>query len=318
MIVITGAAGFIGSCLAKRLDRLGRKDLLLVDDFSRADKLENLSSLKSQRVDRYHFLNNMEHYDAEIIFHIGARTDTTEFDKSVFDTLNVAYSKAIWKHAADHNIPLIYASSAATYGDGSLGFSDDPKRIATLRPLNPYGQSKQDFDLWAMQQAHQPPFWAGLKFFNVFGPNEYHKGRMASVVFHTFNQIRKTGGMKLFESHNIHFGNGEQSRDFIYVEDVCDVLMFWSDCSASSGIYNLGTGTSRSFLDLAKAVFSAMDLAPNISFIPTPADLRDTYQYYTCADMSRTRSAGYHDSFTDLEDAVEHYVQQYLIPAKYY
>lgn len=319
MIVITGAAGFIGSCLAKSFNNLGKSDLILVDDFSNMEKNQNLKKVVfSQQIDRTDYIENPDQFDAEAIFHIGARTDTTEFDVAVFDKLNLNYTKKLWKHATEKNIPFIYASSAATYGDGNQGFSDNPKSIKTLRPLNPYGQSKQDFDVWAMEQKHTPPFWVGLKFFNVFGPNEYHKGRMASVVFHTFNQIKKTGGMKLFESHHPEFKDGEQSRDFIYIKDVIKVIHFWYKHQKNSGIYNLGTGIARSFLDLARAVFTAQNLEPNISFIPTPKDLRDTYQYYTCAEMQRTVNAGFTEGFTPLEDAVFDYVNHYLIPNSHF
>ncbi|MCC7245354.1 MAG: NAD-dependent epimerase/dehydratase family protein, partial [Saprospiraceae bacterium] len=210
-------------------------------------------------------------------------------------------------------------SSAATYGLGETGYVDDHSLIPGLRPLNPYGQSKQDFDVWVLEQttgAKQaaPPHWAGFKFFNVYGPNEYHKGRMASVIMHTVRQIKATGGMKLFRSHRPDFSDGGQSRDFIYVKDVVDVLLFFMEKRPENGIYNLGTGKARSFLDLAVGTFNAMHLEPNISFIDTPADIRDTYQYFTEADMSKLRSAGYHEPFYGLEAGIEDYVQRYLLP----
>lgn len=319
MIVITGAAGFIGSCLAKSLNDLGRSDLVLVDDFTKISKDRNLLSVRfSHMVDRMVYLDTMDDYNTDFIMHIGARTDTTEFDVTIFDQLNLDYSKRVWRHAVKRQIPIIYASSAATYGNGELGFDDDPDGIAALKPLNPYGQSKQDFDQWVLNQEQYPPFWIGLKFFNVFGPNEYHKNRMASVVFHTFNQIDKTASMKLFKSHHPDFKDGEQSRDFIYIKDVLNVIHFWQNHQKDSGIYNLGTGTSRTFYDLADSVFQALNLVTDISYIATPDDLRETYQYFTLADMKRTVDSGYDKGFTPLEEAVKDYVTNYLKPGNYF
>ena len=315
MIVITGAAGFIGSCLASSLNQRGREDLILVDDFSKPAKQRNWLGLKYlKKVDRDFYVQNLRDFPSEMIFHMGARTDTMEFNIEVFDRLNLNYSKSIWNYATATKTPLIYASSAATYGDGNRGFSDEVSVFNKLEPLNPYGQSKHEFDRWALAQELQPPFWVGLKFFNVFGPNEYHKGRMASVVYHTFHQIKKTGAMKLFESHHPDFKDGEQTRDFIYIKDVLKVIHFWQDHQRDSGIYNLGTGVSRTFFDLAKAVFKGLNLKTDISFIPTPENLRATYQYYTQAEMARTLSAGYNGDFTRMEDAVIDYVTKYLQP----
>ncbi|MCX6268094.1 MAG: ADP-glyceromanno-heptose 6-epimerase, partial [Bacteroidetes bacterium] len=258
--------------------------------------------------------------DVAFVFHIGARTDTTEFNTAVFDELNLNYSKKIWNACAEYGIPLVYASSAATYGDGSLGYSDtDNSLIQRLKPLNPYGVSKNEFDLWALQQTSAPPRWYGLKFFNVFGPNEYHKGRMASVVFHAFNQAdrRKNsqtdGKVRLFRSHHPDYRDGEQLRDFIYVKDVTDVLYFFMLTKAESGIYNLGTGQARTFLDLATAVFTALNIPPSIEFIDTPLDIRDKYQYFTEAKMEKLRAAGYSKPFHTLETAIAEYVQAYLM-----
>ena len=318
-IVITGAAGFIGSCLAQHLYRNVSKELILVDDFSKTEKSNNTIGLESTtQIDRKDFLGKLNDYDIDFIFHLGARTDTTEFDVSIFDELNLHYSKAIWKHCSNNNIPLIYASSAATYGDGELGFDDNQEEMKKLKPLNPYGQSKLDFDVWALQQEQKPPFWIGLKFFNVFGPNEYHKTRMASVVFHAFHQIRATGKMKLFQSHRPDFSDGGQTRDFIYVKDLIKVMLFWYKHQNNSGIYNLGTGEPRSFNDLANATFAAMQLKPTIEFIPTPEDIRDKYQYYTKAEMARTLHAGYDQGFMTLEDAVADYVTNYLQQDAYF
>ncbi len=315
MIVVTGAAGFISSVLAGKLNAEGHEDLVLVDDFSREDKTQNYETKSySMLVDREAFPAWLEenHVDVEFVFHLGARTDTTEFDVELFDKLNLNYTKAIWSSCAKHDIPLLYASSAATYGLGEHGYKDDHGIVDKLVPLNPYGDSKNDFDKWALKQDHKPPYWIGIKFFNVYGPNEYHKGRMASVIFHTFNQIEKTGAMKLFRSHNPEFKDGEQLRDFIYVKDAAEVLYFLMKNQKQSGIYNLGTGQARSFNDLAINTFKALGLEPQISYIDTPADIRDKYQYFTEADMSKLRSVGYDKPFSTLEEGVEDYVQNYL------
>lgn len=318
-IVVTGAAGFIGSCLAHDLFRNVSKDLILVDDFSKTEKSNNLLGLESvTHVDRKDFLTKLDSFDIDFVFHLGARTDTTEFDVQIFDELNLNYSKLIWEHCSTKNIPLIYASSAATYGEGELGFDDNQDEMSKLKPLNPYGQSKLDFDLWALQQKQAPPFWIGLKFFNVFGPNEYHKTRMASVVFHAFNQIKATGKMKLFESHRPEYSHGGQTRDFIYVKDLIKVMKFWFTHKKDSGIYNLGTGQHRTFNDLATATFDAMQLETNIEYIPTPEDIRDKYQYYTKAEMARTLHATYDQGFMTLEEAVTDYVTNYLQQDAYF
>ena len=254
----------------------------------------------------------------DFIIHLGARTDTTEFNKEIFDELNLNYSKKVWQKAVEYGIPLIYASSAATYGMGEHGYDDNHEIIEKLKPLNPYGESKNDFDKWAIKQSEQPVFWAGLKFFNVYGPNEYHKGRMASVIFHAFNQISKTGGMKLFASHNPKYKDGEQMRDFVYVKDVVSVIDYLMNNRPESGLYNLGSGKARTFLDLTKATFKAMDKPENISFIPTPEDIRDKYQYFTEANMTKLINSGYKKPFHTLEKGVEDYVKNYLIPNKYY
>jgi ADP-L-glycero-D-manno-heptose 6-epimerase len=320
MIVVTGAAGFIGSALVTRLNQEGITNLLLVDDFTKSNKDKNLEDKQFyKKVDRADFINSIDSYgNIECIFHIGARTDTTEFDKAIFDRLNLNYSKNIWQHCTKNRIPLIYASSAATYGGGEHGFDDNSTKIPLLQPLNPYGDSKQLFDVWALEQETQPPFWIGLKFFNVYGPNEYHKGRMASVVMHAFNQIKETKSMKLFMSHNENFKNGGQLRDFVYIKDVLSIIMFWYQHQNNSGIYNLGTGEARTFNDLAKSVFLALNLEPDISFIPTPEDIRDKYQYYTQAEMQRTIHEGYKLGFTSLEDGITDYVQNYLLKNEYY
>lgn len=321
MIVITGAAGFIGSCLASELNKKGINNLVLVDDFSKKEKKANFENKTyDQLIDRNEFINwfkkNAE--SIEFVYHIGARTDTTEFDVSIFDELNVNYSKAIWTICSDSKIPVVYASSAATYGLGEYGYEDNHEVVNNLKPLNPYGDSKNDFDKWVLEQKICPPHWYGVKFFNVYGPNEYHKGRMASVIFHAFNQIGATDGMKLFRSHNPDYKNGEQTRDFIYVKDLLKMLEFLREKNPESGLYNIGTGNARTFLDLTKATFAAMGKIENISFIDTPEDIRDKYQYYTEADMNKLKNAGYIEEFYTLEDGVKDYVQNYLMSTKIY
>ena len=319
MIVVTGAAGFIGSCMLRQLNDAGYTNLILVDDFSRSDKKQNFLSKKyTQCIEREVFINWFAQNTSQVatVFHLGARTDTTEKNWDIFVKLNVEYSKAIWKVCAGQQIPFIYASSAATYGLGELGYEDNHNIINDLKPLNPYGDSKNDFDKWVLAQGKQPPFWAGLKFFNVYGPNEYHKSRMASVIFHTCRKIKETGAMQLFKSHREDFKDGEQSRDFIYVKDVVKVLQFLFEKQPQSSIYNLGTGKARTFLDLATNTFMAMGLSPKISFIDTPEDIRDTYQYFTEANMNKLRKAGYVEPFYSLEEGIEDYVKNYLLEEK--
>jgi len=316
MIVVTGAAGFIGSNLITGLNQSGYRDLLLVDDFSRPDRERNYGEKQfSALLDRRDFSGwiREHHRKVQMVVHLGARTDTTEFSWEVFLELNVDYSKEVFNLCVEYGLPLIYASSAATYGLGEHGYADSHELVVDLQPLNPYGRSKNEFDHWLLEQEKKPFFWAGLKFFNVYGPNEYHKGRMASVVYHAFHQIQETGGMKLFRSHHPEFGDGEQARDFIYVKDVVDVILFMMEKRPESGLYNLGTGLASTFGDLVKYTFEAMDRIPDISFIDTPADIRDKYQYFTEADMGKLRRVGYNKPFTSLEDGVMDYTRNYLI-----
>jgi ADP-L-glycero-D-manno-heptose 6-epimerase len=317
MIVITGAAGFIASCLVAKFNQMGRQDLLLVDDFNRPEKARNLEGKSwAQKIDRQIFPKWLHENGVQVsfVYHLGARTDTTEFDRDLLNALNLDYSKAIFHSCAQYNIPLVYASSAATYGMGEFGFEDRDELAYQLVPLNPYGESKNDFDRWILEQKQHPDHWRGIKFFNVYGPNEFHKNRMASVVFHTFNQVRETGKMRLFRSHHPDYRDGEQLRDFIYVKDVIDVLYFMMDGKGPNGLYNLGTGKARSFLDLAKATFQALGQVPNIEFVDTPLDIRDKYQYFTEAKMDKLRAIGYHQPFTTLEEGIGDYVRQYLVP----
>lgn len=320
MIVVTGAAGFIGSCLIQKLNDENFNDVIAVDRFGNPEKERNLVGKRFEKIDRDVFMDwldaNFRH--VEFIFHLGARTDTAEFDRQLLKELNTDYTKSVWEKCVDYQIPLIYASSAATYGLSFTPSDDDEQAIPNLEPMNPYGQSKQDFDLWAMTEKQKPFFWSGLKFFNVYGPNEYHKSRMASVVLHAFKQISATGGMQLFKSHHPDFEDGYQSRDFIYVKDVVDVMFWMMRHRQESGIYNLGTGASHSFLDLTNAVFEAMACSPKISFIDTPADIREKYQYFTEANMNKLRSIGYEKSFTPFELGIQDYVKNYLSKSSYY
>jgi ADP-L-glycero-D-manno-heptose 6-epimerase len=321
LIVVTGAAGFIGSCLTGLLNTLGFENLIIVDDFSRADKIPNLNSKKcTYKIERDELFNWLaaENPKVTTVFHFGARTDTTEFDYFVHEKLNVVFSKNIWKYCTEKQIPLVYASSAATYGAGELGYEDTHSIVNQLQPLNAYGISKNEFDKWAIVQKETPPAWFGLKFFNVYGPNEFHKGRMASVIFHAVNQITAAGTVKLFKSHRPDFKDGQQLRDFIYVKDLLNVAVWLMENQPTSGLYNLGTGIARSFEDLVKATFAAMDLIPNIEFIDMPEDIREKYQYFTEANMSKLKAAGYPEAFYSLEDGVADYVRNYLLENNYY
>ncbi len=321
MIIITGAAGFIGSCLLSYLNQQGETNIVIVDDFTRQDKLPNIANKQVvQRVNRLHFFSwaATQTTNIKAIYHLGARTDTAEQNVDVFNLLNLHYSQQIWKWCTKYQIPLVYASSAATYGLGEHGYKDNHDIVGQLSPLNAYGDSKNDFDNWLLQQTEQPPYWYGLKFFNVYGPNEFHKGRMASVIFHAFNQLQNTGGVKLFRSHNVNYKHGHQQRDFVYVKDVVKVMHFLMQQQPQSGLYNVGTGTARTFLDLATATFAPLQIPPNISFIDTPIDIRGKYQYFTQANMQKLQLAGYTDAFTSLEDGVSDYVQQHLVGKRYY
>ena len=326
-IVITGAAGFIGSCLVSFLNKAGYENLILVDDFSKHQKDVNLQGkIFSQKIEREEFFDFLKKENPKIdfIYHLGARTDTTEFDYAIHEHLNVEYSKKIWNYCTEKDVPLVYASSAATYGSGELGYKDDENIIPDLKPLNPYGVSKNEFDKWVLKQESHPPKWAGLKFFNVYGPNEYHKARMASVIFHSYNQIKENGFVKLFKSHKPEFEDGGQLRDFIYVKDVLKICFWFLECwqkdpqTFISGIYNVGTGKARTFDDLVNATFSALDKKTQIKYIDMPEDIRDTYQYFTEATMDKIHAAGYSEPFYSLEEGVDDYVRNYLQGQNYY
>jgi len=321
MIIVTGAAGFIGSCLVSKLNDLGQNNLVLVDDFSNVEKNKNLAGKNfSLKVERIFFIDWFKEnaFSISAIYHIGARTDTTEFDVNVFEELNLNYTKDLWRICAQHQVPFVYASSAATYGMGEFGFIDSHELVEKLVPLNPYGDSKNNFDKWALSQEVQPPFWAGFKFFNVYGPNEFHKSRMASVIFHAVKQINETGSMRLFRSHNPQYKDGEQLRDFVYVKDVVEVLSFMMREKRESGLYNLGSGKACSFNTLVNNTFKALGKESVISYVDTPIEIRDKYQYFTEANMKKLRLVGYSKSFTDLESGVKDYVQNYLIDKIYY
>ena len=314
MIIVTGAAGFIGSVLARALNDGGHADLVLVDDFSDPAKKKNWENKKyAELVDLWKFEDWLSANSSKVsfIFHLGANSSTVVFDKKIFDRHNLDYSKMLWNFATGNKIPMVYASSAATYGSGENGYSDDHATLASLKPLNPYGQSKHNFDLWVLSQKKTPPFWAGLKFFNAYGPNEYHKRRMASVVLHSFNQIQQNGKVRLFKY-------GEQKRDFVYAKDIADVCIFFMENKPSSGIYNVGTGQARTFKELAEAVFSALGKKSEIEYIDIPEDIKDKYQSFTEANISKLRLAGYSKPFTSLENGVNDYVINYLVPRKYF
>ena len=335
IIIVTGAAGFIGSCMVQFLNEQGYENLILVDDFGVEEKRKNWEGKRYKAiVERYNLFDWLTANQPKVqcVIHLGARTDTTEFDYAIHQELNVDYSTSLWHYCTQNQVPLIYASSAATYGSGELGYNDDHDVVEKLQPLNPYGISKNEFDKWALKQTTHPPLWAGLKFFNVYGPNEAHKKRMASVIFHSFNQVKEQGFVKLFKSHKPGFADGQQLRDFIYVKDVVDVI-FWmmeeiqnskfkiqnvETAKLQSGLYNLGTGKARTFEDLVKATFTGMDKEPSIQFIDMPLDIRDKYQYFTEANMQKLQKAGYRKEFYGLEEGVEDYVRNYLVKGEMY
>jgi len=317
MIIITGGAGFIGSAMLWELNRNGEENIIVVDDLgsTTTEKWRNLSGLNfTDFISKDLFPDLLDRNAIKgisAIIHMGANSSTTETDADHLLTNNFGYSKKIASFCMAHEVRLLYASSAATYGDGSNGYNDQIEGLNVLRPLNMYGYSKHLFDRWAVKQ-HILDKVAGLKFFNVYGPNEYHKGDMSSVVYKAFHQILEKGSLSLFESHRPDYREGEQLRDFIYVRDCTRIMAWMLENPSVSGLYNVGTGTARSFNDLAKATFSALDRQPTINYIPMPETLRNKYQYYTCADISKLRSAGFSSAFTSIEDGIREYVQHYL------
>lgn len=318
-IVVTGAAGFIGSVMVATLNEYGYDNLILVDDFSRKEKVQNLIgrnfSLKVHRDQFFEWLD--QHPDTvDAIIHLGARTDTTITDRQIFKTLNVDYTKNIFEYCTEHDIPLLYASSAATYGDGSLGYDDHEEILDQLEPLNQYAKSKHEVDLWIMDQKKKPSFWAGFKFFNVYGPNEAHKGRMASVVYHAYQEILRNGTVTLFKAHRKDYADGEQARDFVYVKDVVNVLVYFLEQKPQSGIFNLGTGSASTFKSLVASLFDAIRHKGNIRYIDTPENIRENYQYFTEAKIDKLRAAGYIEPFASIEEGVKDYAVKYLEAAE--
>lgn len=310
-LLVTGACGFIGSRIVRTLLQQGKKELILVDarNYLQArDCAKGMEGLPFiDRAELFGRLPGLTGVDA--VLHLGACTDTGQTDEAYMEQWNTGYTKKLWQWCAGKNIPLVYASSAATYGRGEQGYSDDHALIAGLQPLNLYGRSKHDFDLWALKESRTPPAWHGLKFFNVYGPGENHKDRMASTIHHGFHEIQKTGKMTLFKSHRDGISDGRQKRDFVFVDDAVRLCLFCLERKPASGLYNCGTGEARSFLDLAHALFQALGLEPKIEWVPTPERFRDGYQYFTQADMSKARKAGYDAAFTSLEEGVAQYVR---------
>lgn len=314
-IVVTGGAGFIGSCIVRSLNDRNRDNIIIVDDIASTDKWMNMRNKRYLTyIHKNSLLTELSRLNGiEAIIHMGACSSTTERDFDYLWKNNFEYTKILWEYCAEHHITFIYASSAATYGDGSKGF-DDRQDIDQLEPLNGYGYSKQVFDQWVKHQAKNfPKQYVGLKFFNVYGPNEYCKGSMASMVFHGYRQIHETGKIKLFKSYKESIADGDQRRDFVYVKDVCDVIMWLLDHPEVNGVFNVGAGRAQSFKELAEATFHALGKEPNIEFIDMPDSIKDKYQYYTKAEMSRLREAGYRRDFMDIEQGAADYVQNYLV-----
>lgn len=313
MVIVTGGSGFIGSNLVKALNDEKIKDIAIVDHITNYRKEINLTGLiYTEYFDKQEFLEVIRKgkmRKIEAIIHMGARTDTTETDRDFLIENNTIYSQIIAKYCLENDCQFIYASSAATYGDGSKGYNDEERN---LKPLNNYGYSKYLFDEWILNQTSRPKQWVGLKFFNVYGPNEYHKGYMASVVYHGFNEIKQYGRIKLFKSYKKEYEDGEQKRDFIYVKDAVKVIQFFLQNKNISGIFNVGTGKARTFLDLANSVFNALNKNPIIEFIQMPKDIRNKYQYFTQANMNKLWSVGYKYPFYELEEGVNDYVTNYL------
>jgi ADP-L-glycero-D-manno-heptose 6-epimerase len=310
-LLITGAYGFIGSRLAHTLLEKGQKDLVLVDKTDYRSSRACVKGLESLLfIDREKLFNELPKLkNITAVIHLGACTDTGNHDEAYMWKMNTDYTKKLWQWCAEKNIPFIYASSGATYGRGEEGYSDDHKDIPRYKPLNVYGRSKHEFDLWALQQKTAPSRWYGLKFFNVYGPDEGHKGRMASPIFHGFNEIQRTGKMTLFKSHKEGIADGEQKRDFIFVEDIVKLCLFCLEKNPPSGIYNCGTGTARTFVDLSKALFKAVGKEPRIEWVDTPEKFRAGYQYFTQAEMGKMRRAGFNEIFLPIEEGVAKYVQ---------
>ncbi|OGQ34417.1 MAG: ADP-glyceromanno-heptose 6-epimerase [Deltaproteobacteria bacterium RIFCSPLOWO2_01_FULL_38_9] len=314
-ILVTGAAGFIGSAFVESCNRLNIPVISVDEPTYFTSRSEHKALQFGQIIDRERLFEWLESKRPVLsaIVHIGACTDTTEMDEAYLSKMNLEYTKKIWEYATKHALPLVYASSAATYGDGALGYDDDERLIPKLKPMNPYGESKQQFDLWALEQEKQgkhPPSWSGFKFFNVYGFGERHKEKMSSVVIQAFDQINQKGFIKLFKSHREGIPHGHQERDFVYVGDVIQVLHFALQKPIQRGIYNLGTGKARTFLDLARAVFKELHKPEKIEFMDTPIQIRGRYQYFTQAKMDQLKAQGYHTPFTSLEEGIHQYIQK--------
>lgn len=316
--IVTGGAGFIGSCIVRTLNDKGIEDIIIVDDIASTAKWKNIQNKKYREyIHKKNFMGLLEQEEYEnisAVIHMGACSSTTELDFDYLWENNVGYSKALWRYCARKQIPFLYASSAATYGVGEKGFSDDTAGIDALRPLNAYGYSKQVFDQWSLKQEEKPSQYVGLKFFNVYGPNEYFKGSMASMVFHGFNQLKETGKIRLFRSGDKNYTDGGQERDFVYVKDVCNVISYFLEHPEYSGIFNVGTGRAQTFSELASAIFYALDREPVIEYFEMPKELEGKYQYHTEADITSLRRAGYSFPFADVKRGVEDYVRNFLIP----
>lgn len=314
MIIVTGGAGFIGSCMVRTLNNHGIYDIVIVDNIASTDKWMNMRNKKYIKyVHKSEFLKELPTYEkVEAIIHMGAQSSTTEKNFDYLWNNNFEYTRELWNYCAKKKISFIYASSAATYGNGELGF-DDKMNIDKLLPLNGYGYSKQLFDQWVKYQATAfPKQHVGFKFFNVYGPNEYFKESMASMIFHGYKQIKETGKVKLFKSCNPDYVDGGQLRDFIYVKDICDVMYWMLQNAQVNGLFNLGTGRSQSFRELAEAIFQALGLEPNIEYIDMPEHLKKKYQYFTKAEINKLREVGYKKEFTNLEEGIRDYVLEHL------
>lgn len=325
MKIITGGAGFIGSAICWKLNTLGNKDILIVDEDTSGTKQENLKGLNYlDFIDKDSFLKKVHsgaiNYKVDTIYHMGACSSTTENNMDYLIENNVEYSKSLGNWCFKNNAKYIYASSAATYGNGSLGFEEDLDLIPQLKPLNKYGLSKQMFDLWVIENKLHNKF-VGLKYFNVFGPNENHKGDMRSMVNKAYTQIYETGKLKLFKSLKPEYKDGEQMRDFIYVKDAVEMTLYFDPFNEAgkngTGIYNIGSGTAATWLDAANAVFKALGKEPNIEFIDMPENIREQYQYFSKANITKLRNAGYENKIMKLEDSIEDYVKNYLVDGKY-
>ncbi len=321
MIIVTGGAGFIGSAIVWRLNTLGNNNVIIVDELGTTDKWKNLVGLKFQEfIHKDDFISavveDTVEFPIEAIIHMGANSSTTEKDADNLMSNNYLYTQELAKYSLSKKIRFIYASSAATYGDGSLGFVDDESKLETLRPLNMYGYSKQLFDLWAKKNKVLDKI-AGVKFFNVYGPNEYHKGDMRSVVHKAFEQVRDTGKVRLFKSLHPKYKDGEQMRDFVYIKDAVDMTLYFLEHPDKNGIFNVGAGKARTWNDLVTALFHAVGKSVNIEYIDLPENLREKYQYFTEANLSKIKSAGYSEPTISLEDGVSDYVKNYLLRGLY-